>query len=74
MEQAGVLDMCLDTCLRKHPGEVFKELGYEGREPHQTEMQEEHSRNGGGCVCAKVLGFCVSAEQSDRKQYMDHCG
>lgn len=72
VEQAGILDMCLDTSPRKHPGEVFKELGYEDEQPHQTEMQEEHSGNEG--PCAKVLEFCVSADQSDRRQYMDHCG
>lgn len=68
--QAGILDVCLDTSLRKHPGEVFQELGYEDEEPHQAEMQEDHSGNGGACV--KALEFCVSAEQSGRRQYMDH--
>jgi hypothetical protein len=64
--------MCLDTHPRKHPGEVFKELGHQDEEPCQTEMQEDHSGNEG--ACAKVLGFGVSAEQSGRRQYMDDCG
>lgn len=51
---------------------VFKELGYEDEDEHQTEMQEEHSGNEGAFT--KVLEFCVSSEQSHRRQYIDHCG
>lgn len=73
MERAGVLDMCLDTCLRNIQEKFSRNWDMRAGNHIRQKCRKSILEMGGG-VCAKVLGFCVSAEQSDRRQYMDHCG
>lgn len=64
MEQAGVLGMCLDTrfILEKVSG------SWDVRMRNHTRQRFRKSILGMRGACAKVLGFCVSAVQSGRRQ------